>query len=63
MLENAVGQSISVNGKGLPNKLAEVGRLVKSLNIAELLRKVENRNEGSMPIRIDPALHECLAVQ
>jgi len=63
MLENAVGQSISVDGKGLPNKLAEVGRLVKSLNIAELLRKVEDRNEGSMPIRIDPAQHECLAVQ
>ncbi len=63
MLENAVGQSISVDGKGLPNKLADVGRLVKSLNIAELLRKVEDRNEGSMPIRIDPAQHECLAVQ
>ena len=60
MLENAVGQSISVDGKGLPNKLAEVGRLVKSLNIAELLRKVENKNEGSVPIRIDPAVHECL---
>jgi transcriptional regulator with XRE-family HTH domain len=63
MLENAVGQSISVNGKGLPNKVAEVGRLVKSLNIAALLRKVEDRNEGSMPLRIDPASHEGLAVQ
>jgi YgiT-type zinc finger domain-containing protein len=63
MLENAVGQSISVDGKGLPNKLAEVGRLVKSLNIAELLRKVQDKNEGSMPIRIDPAVHECLLVQ
>ena len=56
MLENAVGQNISVDGKGLPNKVAEVGRLVKSLNLPELLRKVENRHEGSKPLRIDPSL-------
>jgi YgiT-type zinc finger domain-containing protein len=64
MLENAVGQKISVDGKGLPNHLAEAGRLVKSLNLPELLRKIKDRNEGSMPIRIDPALADpCLAVQ
>jgi len=64
MLENAVGQEISVDGTGLPNRLIEVGRLVKSLNLPELLRKVEDRNEGSNPIRIDPALPDpCMAVQ
>jgi hypothetical protein len=64
MLENAEGQTISVDGKGLPNQLAEAGRLVKSLNLPELLRRVEDRNEGSKPIRIDPALPDpCLAVQ
>jgi len=64
MLENAVGQNVSVDGKGLPNKLVEVGRLVKSLNLPELLRQVVNRNEGSKPIRIDPALADtCLVVQ
>lgn len=56
MLENAVGQTISVDGRGLPNEIAEVGRLVKSLNLAELLRKVENRHEGSKLLRIDPSL-------
>lgn len=61
MLENAVGQTISVDGTGLPNKVAEVGRLVKSLNLPELLRNVENRHEGSKPLRIDPALLDsCL---
>jgi len=59
MLENAVGQTISVDGKGLPNKVAEVGRLVKSLDLPELLRKVENRHEGSKPLRIDPSLADA----
>jgi DNA-binding transcriptional regulator YiaG len=62
MLENSVGE-ISVNGKGLPNRLAEAGKLVKSLNLAELLRKVQDKNEGSKVIRIDPANPECLSVQ
>jgi transcriptional regulator with XRE-family HTH domain len=56
MLENAAGQKISVDGKGLPNKVAEVGRLVQSLNLPEILRQVEDTHEGSTPIRIDPAL-------
>jgi YgiT-type zinc finger domain-containing protein len=56
MLENAAGQNISVDGTGLPNKIAEVGRLVQSLNLPELLRNVENRHEGSKVLRIDPAL-------
>jgi transcriptional regulator with XRE-family HTH domain len=64
MLENAVGQTISVDGKGLPNKFAEVGRLVQSLNLPDILRQVEDRNEGSKPVRIDPTLLDpCLAVQ
>jgi len=64
MLENAVGQTISVDGKGLPNKMAEAGRLVKSLNLPELLRKIEDRYEGSKLIRIDPSLPEpCAVVQ
>jgi|SRR5579864_3262598 len=64
MLENAVGQSISVDGKGLPNKVAEAGRLVKSLNLPDILRRVEDRHEGSKPLRIDPALPDpCLALQ
>jgi len=63
MLENAVGEAISVNGKGLPNRLAEAGKLVKSLNLAELLRKVEDKNEGSKVIRIDPTQPDCLSVQ
>jgi hypothetical protein len=56
MLENAAGQNISVDGTGLPNKIAEVGRLVESLNLPELLRQIENRHEGSKALRIDPAL-------
>jgi transcriptional regulator with XRE-family HTH domain len=64
MLENAVGQTISVDGTGLPNKMAEAGRLVKSLNLPELLRKIEDRYEGSKLIRIDPSLPDpCAAVQ
>jgi YgiT-type zinc finger domain-containing protein len=65
MLENAVGQNISVDGTGLPNKIAEVGRLVRSLNLPEFLRRVEDRNDGSVPIRIDPATlsEPCLSVQ
>jgi len=59
-LENIVGE----DGKGLPNKMAEAGRLVQSLNLPELLRRVENRCEGSQPIRIDPSLPDrCLALQ
>jgi YgiT-type zinc finger domain-containing protein len=59
-LENIVGE----DGKGLPNKMAEAGRMVKSLNLPELLRHVENRCEGSTPIRFDPSLVDpCLAVQ
>lgn len=64
MLENATGQSISVDGTGLPNKIVEVGKLVQSLNIPELLRNVENKHEGSKPLRIDPALLDpCSTVQ
>jgi transcriptional regulator with XRE-family HTH domain len=64
MLENSVGEKISVEGKSLPYKIAEVARLVKTLNLAEFLHKIENKNEGSMPIRIDPSLPDpYLAVQ
>jgi hypothetical protein len=64
MLENASGQTISVDGKALPNRIAEVGRLVKSLNLPELLRRIKDRHEGSKPLRIDPSLTDpCLAVQ
>lgn len=64
MLENSVGEKISVEGKSLPNRVAEVARLVKTLNLAEFLHKIENKHEGSMPIRIDPSLPDpCLAVQ
>jgi transcriptional regulator with XRE-family HTH domain len=64
MLENAVGQTISVDGTGLPNKMAEAGRLVKSLNLPELLREIEDRYEGSKLIRIDPSLPDpCAAIQ
>jgi DNA-binding transcriptional regulator YiaG len=59
-LENIVGE----DGKGFSNKMAEAGRLVKSLNLPELLRQVENRCEGSTPIRIDPSLPDrCLTLQ
>jgi putative zinc finger/helix-turn-helix YgiT family protein len=51
-LENIVGE----DGKGLPSKMAEAGRMAQSLNLPELLRQVENRCEGSEPIRIDPSL-------
>lgn len=64
MLENATGQTIAVDGKGLPNKIAEVGCLVKSLNLPKLLRQIENRHEVSKPLRIDPSLPDpCTAVQ
>jgi len=64
MLENAAGQKISVNGKGLPNEIAEVGRLVKTLNLPEILRQVEDTHHGSTPIRIDPTLTDpTVAVQ
>lgn len=63
MLENATGQTIAVDGKGLPNRIAEVGSLVKSLNLPELLRQIEDRHEVS-PLRIDPSLPDpCAAVQ
>src|ERR1700674_5286665 len=48
-LENIVGE----DGKGLPGKMAEAGRMVQSLNLPELLRQVEKRSEGSQSIRID----------
>jgi len=64
MLENAAGQTISVDGKGLPNRMAEVGRLVESLNLPQLLREIEDRHEASKPLRIDPSLTDpCIAVQ
>ena len=64
MLENATGQTIAVDGKGLPNKIAEVGFLVKSLNLPELLRQIENRHEVSKPLRIDPSLADpCGVIQ
>jgi YgiT-type zinc finger domain-containing protein len=64
MLENSVGEDISVEGKPFPNKVAEVARLVKTLDLAEFLHKIENKHEGSMPIRIDTSLPDpCLAVQ
>jgi hypothetical protein len=59
MLENFFGMTVSVDGKGLPNKIAEISKLVKNLDLPELLRTVANRHEGSMPIRIDPSLPEA----
>lgn len=64
MLENVAGEPISVDGKALSNKIAEVGRLVKSLNLAEFLRTVANRHEGSKLLRIDPTvLDSNMAIQ
>jgi len=64
MLENFVGEEISVEGKKLPHKVAEVARLIKTLNLAEFLHQIENKHEGSMPIRIDTSVPDpCLAVQ
>lgn len=64
MVENAAGEKISVDGKGLPNKFAELARVVKSLDLPALLKQVQNRHEGSKPLRIDPSvLKPCLSVQ
>ena len=63
MLEISVGEKISIDGKSLPDKVGEVARLVKSLNLAEFLNKIENKHEGSLPIRIDTSSPICAAVQ
>lgn len=60
VLQNLVGEDV----KGLANRMAEAGRRVRSLNLPELLRHVEDRCEGSTPIRIDPSVADpCSTVQ
>jgi len=54
MLERAVGPTSSSDGKRLPAKVAEAARIVKSLNLADLLQTIEGRFEGSKKFRIDP---------
>jgi|SRR5690348_8638936 len=49
MLENS--QKLSVD---LPKKIADIARTVKSMNLTELLRQIEDRYEGSKPVRINP---------
>ena len=57
-------ESLSEDGNGLSKQLIDKGRVMENLNIPELLRKIENRCDGSKAIRIDPSLTDlCLTVQ
>jgi putative transcriptional regulator len=51
MLENS--QNAPIN---LSKKVANIARTVKSMNLTELLRQIEDRYEGSKPVRINPSL-------
>jgi len=54
MLERAVGPGLSCDGKPLPATVADAARIVKSLNLADLLQTIEGKFEGSKQFRIDP---------
>lgn len=64
ILENATGERPAIEVNGQPTPLAEVGKLVKSLNLPEILRKIEDKHEGSKQLRIPISTPDaCLAVQ
>lgn len=44
----------TVVAKNLSNNLIEAAKLIRSLNMVDILQSVEARFEGSRPIRIDP---------
>lgn len=63
MLEN-VGHVTGVeDGTELARKIAEAAKRIKSLNISEILKRIENRHDSSKPLRIDPSIDVCTVVQ
>jgi putative zinc finger/helix-turn-helix YgiT family protein len=54
VVERLVGIENQAKGDDLVTRLKRLGRMVESLNLTTVLENIEDRREGSKPVRIDP---------
>ncbi len=54
VVERIVGIENQAKGDDLVTRLKRLGRMVENLNLTTVLENIEDKREGSKPVRIDP---------